>query len=178
MQPIGIGKSGRRFLPKANTSTRLSKGSYFGIELTERTMFSIGGVERAPVRLLLVDDDERVLDQMSLLLSERFEIAGVAHDGKQMIAEAERLRPDVIVADVTMPHLDGIEAARLVLSRYPRVLIVMFTMHREPDVVQRALEAGARGYVYKLQGLDDVISAIHSVLHGQIFVSSSCMNSR
>lgn len=139
-------------------------------------MSSAGSTSSGRVRLLLVDDDERVLNQMSLLLSEEFEILGKAHDGEQMVVDAERLSPDVIVADVSMPGLDGIEATRTILGRRPGALVVMFTMYQELDIVHKALDAGARGYVYKLQGVDDVIHAIHSVLRGEVFVSSSCLN--
>lgn len=139
-------------------------------------MSSAGSTSSGRVRLLLVDDDERVLNQMSLLLSEEFEILGKAHDGEQMVVDAERLSPDVIVADVSMPGLDGIEATRAILDRRPGALVVMFTMYQELDIVHKALDAGARGYVYKLQGVDDVIHAIHSVLRGEVFVSSSCLN--
>lgn len=147
----------------------------FATDLLERANSSVG-LKGTPARLLLVDDDERVLDQMCHLLSGEFEIVGRARDGKQMIAEADRLLPDIIVADVSMPNLDGITAMRSVLDRHPGALVILFTMHREPDVVRLALEAGARGYVYKLQGIDDVIQAIHSVLCGDIFVSSKCLN--
>ncbi len=147
-----------------------------GMSLGTETMLSTGGAKTSRVRLLLVDDDERLLNHMSLLLSGEFEIAGRSHDAEQMVTDVERLNPDVIVADVSMPSLDGIDAMRMILGRHPDALIIMFTMHPESDVVHRALEAGARGYVYKLQGIDDVIKAIHSVLRGEVFVSSSCLN--
>jgi len=148
------------------------QGMCFGIEI----MPSTDCAKSSRVRLLLVDDDERVLNQMSLLLSGEFEIAGRAHDGEQMVSDVERLNPDVIVADISMPGLDGIDATRMILGRHPGALVILFTMHQESDVVHRALEAGARGYVYKLRGIDDVIKAIHSVLRGEDFVSSGCLN--
>ena len=148
------------------------QGMCFGTEI----MPSTDCAKSSRVRLLLVDDDERVLNQMSLLLSDEFEIAGRSHDGEQMVTDVERLNPDVIVADISMPGLDGIDATRMILGRHPDALVILFTMHQEPDVVHRALEAGARGYVYKLQGIDDVIKAIHSVLRGEDFVSSGCLN--
>jgi DNA-binding NarL/FixJ family response regulator len=128
------------------------------------------------MRLLLVEDDETMLHQMRLLLSGEFEIAGTAHDGEEMIQAAERLSPDVILADINMPQMDGIEATRQLLSSHPEALVVLYTMHCEPDVVQRALEAGVRGYVYKLQAGEDVIDGLRSVMRGEIFVSACCLS--
>ena len=90
------------------------QGMCFGTEI----MPSTDCAKSSRVRLLLVDDDERVLNQMSLLLSDEFEIAGRAHDGEQMVTDVERLNPDVIVADISMPGLDGIDATRMILGRH------------------------------------------------------------
>jgi DNA-binding NarL/FixJ family response regulator len=128
------------------------------------------------IRLLLVDDDRPVLDLMIPLLAEEFEIAGMACDGEEMISATERLCPDVILADIAMPRLDGIEASRRILDSHPEARIVLLTMHREPELVQRALAAGIRGYVHKLTAGDEVITAVHSVLRGEIFVSPSCLH--
>ena len=131
---------------------------------------------RLAIRLLLVDDNRVILEQMSQLLSEEFEVAGVARDGKEMIEAAERLRPDVIVADIAMPLLDGIEASRQILRSRPETLVVLLTMHREPSLVRRAFEAGVRAYVHKLTAVEEVAKAVHLVLRGEVFVSPSCAN--
>jgi DNA-binding NarL/FixJ family response regulator len=135
-----------------------------------------GGEVRLAIRLLIVDDNRVILDQLGQLLSEEFEVAGVARDGEEMIEAAERLRPDVIVADIAMPLLDGIEASRRILQNHPETLIVLLTMHREPALVRRAFAAGVRAYVHKLNAVEEIAKAVHLVLRGEIFVSPSCAN--
>ena len=127
-------------------------------------------------RVLLADDHRGAADALKSLLERDFEVVAVVEDGLALVEAARRLQPDVIVADISMPGLDGIDATRMILGRHPGALVILFTMHQESDVVHRALEAGARGYVYKLRGIDDVIKAIHSVLRGEEFVSSGCLN--
>ena len=134
------------------------------------------GEVRLAIRLLLVDDNRVILDQLSQLLSEEFEVVGVACDGEEMIEPTERLHPDVIVADIAMPLLDGIEASRRILRSHPEMPIVLLTMHREPAVVQRAFAAGVRAYVHKLTAAEDVGTDVHFVLRGETFISPSCMN--
>jgi DNA-binding NarL/FixJ family response regulator len=128
-----------------------------------------------PVRLLLVDDDHAMLAQLTALLSEEFEIVGTAGGGEAMITAVDSLNPDVVLADIAMPGMDGIEASRRVLRERGPMPIVLLTMHKEPELVQRALSMGVRGYVHKLTAGDEVIPAIYSVLRGEVFVSPSCM---
>jgi len=127
-----------------------------------------------PFRILLADDHAAVLQRMNHLLSSEFEVIGTASTGTEMIIAAQKLKPDVIVADVSMPGLNGIEASRQVLRKIPHLPIVLLTMHREFTIVQQALEAGVRGYVHKLTAGDELIPAIRSALEGQVFISPSC----
>jgi DNA-binding NarL/FixJ family response regulator len=127
-----------------------------------------------PVRVLFVDDHVAVLERVRTLLSSEFTVVATASDGAAMLAAAQRDNPDVIVADITMPGLSGIDASRMLLKNRPRAPIVILSMHREPEVVQSAFEAGAMAYVHKLSAGEDLIPAIHSVLDGKRFVSDSC----
>jgi DNA-binding NarL/FixJ family response regulator len=131
--------------------------------------------ERA--RVLIADDHPRVLHQMEALLSSEFEVVGKAVDGVTMVAEAARLRPDVVVSDISMPGLSGIEASREILKDHPETAIVLLTVHNDPQLVKQALRIGIRGYVLKLTAGDELVPAIHSALNGWTFVSTSCGSS-
>jgi DNA-binding NarL/FixJ family response regulator len=127
------------------------------------------------LRVLLVDDHEPLLRQIKSLLSPEFEIVGAVTNGSDMVTAAAQLRPDVIVADVAMPGLSGIDASRLVRERHPDLPIVMLSMHKDSELVQQALGAGALGYVHKLSAGEELIPAIYSAARGQVFISPSCL---
>ncbi len=127
-----------------------------------------------PIRVVLVDDHLSVLERVKKLLSAEFTVVATASDGIEMLRACAGHSPDVVVADVTMHGLSGIEASKRLLERRPGTPIVMLSMHREPEVVQSALDAGALAYVHKLTAGDDLIPAIHCALAGKRFVSDSC----
>jgi len=95
--------------------------------------------------VLLADDHRMVADALKSLLEEEFELLAVVEDGRQLVETARRLRPDVIVADITMPHLNGIEALAQLKRDNPEVRVVFLTMHKDAAYARRALETGARG---------------------------------
>ncbi|HWC10987.1 MAG TPA: response regulator transcription factor [Acidimicrobiales bacterium] len=120
-----------------------------------------------PVRLLLVDDHRTLRDGLRLSMEEAgFVVAGEAGDGEEAVRLAEALRPDVVLMDVSMPLLDGIEATRLVHQRAPGARVVMLTMHGESDVMARAIAAGAVGYVVKDCSIEEVASAVRLAASG------------
>jgi DNA-binding NarL/FixJ family response regulator len=100
-----------------------------------------------------------------------FEVAGEAGDGRDAVALAELLKPDIAVLDITMPNLNGIEAARQISSRHASVSIVMLSMHADEAFVLRALKAGARGYLLKESAESDLIHAVRLVSEGKSFFS-------
>jgi two-component system, NarL family, response regulator DegU len=114
-----------------------------------------------PVRLLLADDHPMLRDGLRRSLTEEgFEVVGEASDGFEAIDLAGELRPQVVLMDVTMPNCDGVEATRRIRASLPDVRVVMLTMHADTDVLQRALEAGASGYLVKDCSLDEIAEAI------------------
>lgn len=121
--------------------------------------------------LLLADDHRIVLDHLIHLLSPEFDILGTLSDGLAALDAAAMLRPDVMVLDISMPMLTGLEAAaRLAeLAKPPR--IIFLTVHEDRDFVDAALAAGALGYVLKRRLIIDLIPAIREVLAGRVFVS-------
>ena len=126
------------------------------------------------IRVLLVDDHTTILEGIRKLLSQEFAIVATASDGMEMLSACDSYNPDVIVTDITMPRLSGIEASRQLLRNRPGTPIVILSMHREQAVVRSALDAGVAGYVHKLSAGDDLIPAIRLALAGKRFVSDSC----
>ena len=126
-------------------------------------------VKRA--RVLLADDHRLVAEGLKSLLEEEFELVAVVEDGRKLVETAKRLRPDVIVADITMPHLNGIDALAQLKHDNPDVRVVFLTMHKEPAYARRALEAGARGYVLKHSARAELFLAVHAALEGNVFIS-------
>jgi DNA-binding NarL/FixJ family response regulator len=125
-------------------------------------------------RVLLADDHPGILERISGLLSCEFTVVATASNGVEMMDAWAMHRPDVVVTDVTMPGLTGIEASQKILEACPRTPIVVLSVYTEREVVQRALSAGAMAYVHKLSAGEDLIPAIRSVLNGRRFVSDTC----
>lgn len=109
--------------------------------------------------------------QLCALLEPEFDVVAVAEDGRALVSAAARLAPDVIVTDVSMPVLDGIDAVAQIRRGAPDARIVLVTVHAEPILVQRGLAAGALGYVLKDAAGDELVEAVHAALDGERFVS-------
>lgn len=122
-------------------------------------------------RILLADDHQIVIEGLRRILEGEFEVVGVAADGRAMVQAAARLQPDVIVADITMPLLNGIEAARQILSQNAKTRIVFLTMHPDVTYAVEALDAGALGYVLKSSAGQHLVTAIREALRGRVYVA-------
>lgn len=122
-------------------------------------------------RILLADDHQIVVDGLRSLLDGEFDLAGVAANGLEMIEQARVLNPDVIVADVSMPLLNGIDAVRKLREEGSTAKVIFLTMHPDVTYLSRALEAGASAYVLKHAASDELVTAIRQVLRGGTFVS-------
>jgi DNA-binding NarL/FixJ family response regulator len=122
-------------------------------------------------RILLADDHRILAGGLESLLASDFEVIGTVEDGRALLAAAEKLRPDVIVADISMPLLNGIEAVRQIKKAQGDIKIVFLTMHPDVTYAASAFEAGASGYVLKHSAPSELITAITSVLAGQQYVT-------
>ncbi len=125
------------------------------------------------MRVLLADDHPRILSRLTDLLEPEFKIIAVVGDGQSLIETAKSLQPDLIITDISMPVLSGIEAVRKIIQSTPQTKIIFLTVHTDPDYVQEALESGAMGYVFKSRLVSDLQPAIDKVLKGRTYVSSS-----
>lgn len=125
------------------------------------------------IRILLADDHAIMRSGLRALLQQRddFTVVGEASDGREAVALSESLHPDVVVMDLTMPVLNGTEAARQIIGKHPEIAVVILTMHSDEAYVLRALKAGARGYLLKESAEADLISAIRAVQQGKAFFS-------
>jgi DNA-binding NarL/FixJ family response regulator len=126
-----------------------------------------------PIRVLLADDQEDFLALVARLLEPEFEVVKTVGDGQAAIDEAARLDPDVVVLDISMPVLNGIEAARRLRAAGSKAKVVFLTVQRDLDYVRAALAAGARGYVVKCRLASDLLVALREALAGRLFVSPS-----
>jgi len=122
-------------------------------------------------RILLADDHKIVLEGLRSLLEPEFELVGTAEDGRTLLRLAKKLKPEVIVVDISMPLLNGIEAVRQIKEFSPHIKIVFLTMHPDVNYASRAFDVGASGYVLKHSASSELVAAIHAAVKGQIYIT-------
>lgn len=127
----------------------------------------------AAISVLLVDDNGAMLTDLGDELGADFEIAGTAENGEEAVRAVVRLDPDVLVLDITMPLMNGLQVAEYVRDKHPRTKILFLTIHEEPEYISAAFAAGACGYVTKRRLASDLAFAIREVFGGRNFVSPS-----
>jgi len=123
------------------------------------------------VRVLLADDHPGILGVIRTCLESNFDVVGCVHNGETLFDAAMKLHPDVIVSDISMPKLSGIEVAHRLLESGCSSRIVFLTVHTDPDIVRAALEAGALAYVLKSSITTDLVFAVREALAGRKFIS-------
>ncbi len=122
-------------------------------------------------RVLLADDHKIVLGGLRGLLEPEFEVVGTVEDGRALMDAAEKLHPDVIVADISMPLLNGIEAVGQIKKTDPHIKVVFLTMHPDVTYATRAFGAGALGYVLKHSAPSELVTAVREALKGRTYVT-------
>jgi DNA-binding NarL/FixJ family response regulator len=129
-------------------------------------------------RILLADDHAVVRQGFKMILSAQtdMEIVGEAANGREAVELAEKLRPDVVVMDVAMPELNGIEATRRLVAENPHTRVIALSMHKDSVYVREILRAGARGYLLKDSGAGDLVTAIRAVAGGESYLSPAVSN--
>lgn len=121
--------------------------------------------------MLLADDHPMILDGLSQLLEPAVEVVGKALDGRQAIELARRLQPDLLIVDIAMPLLDGIEVTRQALAERPTLKVLLLSIHQEGAYVRAAFEAGASGYLCKTSAAPEIETAVSEVLAGNVWIS-------
>jgi len=122
-------------------------------------------------RILIADDHTLIAEAFKKLLTNEFEIVATVHDGRSLIQIAQKLHPDVILVDIGMPLLNGLEAAQRIKRTLPNVKVIYVTINRDPDLIAEAFRRGASGYVPKTAAASELIAAIYKVLNGDCYVS-------
>ena len=125
------------------------------------------------IRILLADDHAVIRSGLRALLQQQtdFQVVGEANDGREAVALAESLHPEVVVMDLTMPNLNGTEASRQIAAKFPETAVIILSMHSDEAYVLRALKAGAKGYLLKESAESDLIQAIRAVRQGKSYFS-------
>ncbi len=126
------------------------------------------------LRILLADDHELTRSGLRYLLEkhENWIVCGEASNGRMAVEMAEKLRPDFVILDISMPELNGLEATRQILRKHPELKVLIFTMHETEKVILEVLEAGARGVVLKSDIGEDMVTAVESIAKGRRFFTS------
>jgi len=127
------------------------------------------------IRVLIADDHTIVRSGVHLLLEGEtdIEVVGEALNGQEALVQAEKLQPDVILMDISMPEMDGLEATRQVKAHWPAINVLMLTMHRSDEYFFEALKAGASGYILKAADTDELVNAVRVVGQGEVFLYPS-----
>lgn len=125
------------------------------------------------VRVLIADDHSILLAGLRRLVEDTCEVVGTVEDGRALVAAAEQLKPDVIVLDISMPLLNGLDAARQLKKSVPGAKLIFLTMHASPTYATEALKVGASGYLLKQSAASELHQAIEAVLGGQTYLTPS-----
>jgi DNA-binding NarL/FixJ family response regulator len=122
-------------------------------------------------RVLLADDHVLVLEGLAKLVMEECHLVGKVKDGRALIQAAQQLEPDVIVLDISMPKLNGLDAGRQLKKLFPSIKLVFLTMHADPNYAKEAFRIGASGFLLKRSAASELMQAIHAVMKGQFYVT-------
>jgi DNA-binding NarL/FixJ family response regulator len=128
-------------------------------------------VARDRPRIVVADDHPELLDAIGRRLATEFDVLRSVREGCALVSAASELRPDAVISDIHMPHLNGIEACRRILRSGFCKNAILMTMYDEPELVRSALAAGIRGYVVKVDAAEELIPAVRMVLTGQTYLS-------
>jgi DNA-binding NarL/FixJ family response regulator len=123
--------------------------------------------------VLLADDHQMLLDALKKVLEPRYEVVGMVSDGRELLKAAPKLQPDIIVLDIAMPQLNGLDAARHLRLTMPKVKLIFMTMNEDPDLVGEAFRAGASAFLLKQAAAFELTEAIEQVLKGRSYVTPS-----
>jgi DNA-binding NarL/FixJ family response regulator len=124
-------------------------------------------------RVLLADDHQMLLDALKEVLEPRFEVVGTVADGRALVEAADKLRPDIVVLDIAMPRLNGLDAARELKAKMPKLKLIFMTMHEDPYLVGEVFRAGGSAFLLKEAAASELMDALNQVLKGGSYITPS-----
>lgn len=124
-------------------------------------------------RVLLANDHTLVLEGLAKLIEADFDLVGQVGDGRTLLEAAHRMAPDVVVMDIAMPHLNGLDAARQLMKVLPCIKVIFLTMHADPEYAREAVRLGASGFLLKRSAATELTQAIHAALRGEFYLTSA-----
>ena len=128
--------------------------------------------QRKPgARLLLADDHRLLADACKNMLEPEYQVVGVDTDGRSLVKSALTLKPDVVILDIAMPHLNGLDAAQQIKQKLPSAKLIFLTMNQAPEVAAEAFRRGASAFVLKQSAADELVTAVRTVLRGESYLS-------
>jgi DNA-binding NarL/FixJ family response regulator len=123
------------------------------------------------IRIVLADDHEEMLSLVKEVLQTEFEVIAVVRDGRDLLHAVKKFKPDVIIADINMPEMNGIQATRRIVEEDPDAKIILQTMYSDRTMVEEGISAGAKGYVFKLAAGRELGPAVYEILQGRLYIS-------
>jgi DNA-binding NarL/FixJ family response regulator len=123
------------------------------------------------IRIVVADDHEEMLSLVKEVLQPEFEVVAAVRDGRDLLNAVKNFKPDVIIADITMPEMSGIEATRKIVEEDLEARIILLTMHNDRTMVEEGLSAGAKGYVLKLAASQELVPAVYEIIQGRFYIS-------
>lgn len=168
-----ISENALSFLPlsQASVVNRTRRGNNLNLGVFCLVVDTREGATVAKIRVVLADDHPEMIAKIRRTLDEEFEVIDSVEDGNQAVDAVTMMDADILVTDISMPVLDGLQAANRLRAVNSRVKIIFLTIHEDRDYVAAALSTGASGYVTKARINTDLVHAIHEALQGNIFVS-------
>jgi DNA-binding NarL/FixJ family response regulator len=128
------------------------------------------------IRIVVADDHEEMLSLVKEVLQPEFEVVAAVRDGRDLLHAVKNFKPDVIIADITMPEMSGIEATRKIVEEDLEARIILLTMHNDRTMVEEGISAGAKGYVLKLAASQELVPAVYEIIQGRFYISPLVKN--
>jgi DNA-binding NarL/FixJ family response regulator len=124
------------------------------------------------IRIIVADDNVDMLELLKDILEPEFEIIAAVRDGRDLIQAVKNFKPDIVITDVSMPEMSGIEATRKITEENLKAKIIILTVHTDRKIVDEGISAGANGYVFKLAAWRELTQAIYEIMQGNVYISS------